>query len=92
MVTDGRWKYVWSQEGPLEELYDLQNDPTELVNLATRPNAQKELALWRERLIAEAKHVGDNGLFDANGKLATSPLDRESFRKLPITAMGWRWF
>ena len=92
MVTDGRWKYIYAQEGPTEELYDLETDPHELVNLALSPGAKKTLAPWRERLIVEARRLGDTTLFDASGRLVTSPLDRASFRKLPITDMGWRWF
>jgi len=91
MVTDGRWKYCYAQEGPTEELYDLAEDPTERVNLATRPDGETRLAPWRERLIAEARHFGDTGILDGEG-LVTSPLDRETFKDLPIEGMGWRWF
>ena len=91
MLCDGRWKFCYAQEGPTEELYDLQEDPREQVNLAAAPDGEALCAPWRERLIAEANRLGDTELLDGEG-LATSPLDRESFKKLPILGMGWRWF
>ena len=91
MVTDGRWKYSYAQEGAIEELYDLAEDPAELVNLATRPDAAKLLTPWRDRLIAEARRLGDIALLDG-GRLVTSPFDRAALKNLPITGMGWRWF
>jgi len=91
MVTDGRWKYCYAQRGAVEELYDLESDPTELVNLASKPGAEKRLKPWRETLIAEALRLGDTALV-RDGKLATSPLDRDAIRKLPIREMGWRWY
>ena len=91
MVTDGRWKYCWAQQGPTEELYDLATDPHELTNLATRPDAESLLAPWRERLIAEARKVGDTGILDGD-TLASAPCDREAIAKLPISGLGWRWF
>ncbi len=91
MICDGRWKYCYAQAGPTEELYDLREDPHELVNLATRPDAQELLAPWRERLIEEARRLGDVGLLCDEG-LVESPLDRNAFKDLPIRGMGWRWF
>ncbi|HUT32749.1 MAG TPA: sulfatase-like hydrolase/transferase [Planctomycetota bacterium] len=91
MLFDGRWKYCYAQEGPTEELYDLAEDPQELVNLAARPGAKARLRPWRERLAAEAKRLGDTQLLDGDC-LATAPLDREAIRKLPLGGFGWRWF
>ena len=36
MIRSGRWKYVWSEPDP-PQLYDLDDDPSELVNLAGTP-------------------------------------------------------
>lgn len=48
-LTDGKTKYMWFRSGGAEYLFDLENDPDELNNLAheearTRP--------WRLRLVA----------------------------------------
>ena len=89
MVTDGRWKYIYSQEGPTEQLYDLLEDPDELNNLAADPHNEKLVKPWREKLIAEAKRLGDLALLKGN-ELVTSPLDRSSYPQLPVQGMGWR--
>ena len=91
MVCDGRWKYCWAQEGPTEELYDLAEDPQELTNLASGPDGAALVRPWRERLIAEARKVGDTAVLDGDA-LATAPLDRAAIAKLPVGGMGWRWF
>jgi len=92
MLTDGRWKYCHAQHGGVEELYDLQVDPQERVNLASQPGAEKAVKPWRDRLIAEAERLGDTAILDDKGKLKSAPLNREAFKKLPIAGMGWRWF
>jgi hypothetical protein len=91
MVTDGRWKYCYAEWGGVEELYDLAADPTELVNLVSRPGNADLVAAWRARLIEQARHWGDTGLLSGDG-LAASPLDRAAISRLPISGMGWRWF
>jgi arylsulfatase A-like enzyme len=89
MVTDGQWKYIYSQEGATEQLYDLSADPDELNNLASRPDAESLLRPWRQRLREEALRLGDTGLVREES-LVTSPVDRASYINLPITGMGWR--
>ncbi len=91
MVTDGRWKYCYAQEGPIEELYDLAEDPQELVNLAARGDAEELLGAWRERLTAEIRRFGDTGLLDGDS-LVAAPLDRPAIADLPVRGMGWRWY
>jgi arylsulfatase len=91
MVTDGRWKYLYAQQGPTEELYDLAEDPREMNNLAAGADAESLLAPWRERLIAEARRLGDEAILDGD-RLAQAPLDRSSFKDLPVSGMGWRWY
>ena len=91
MICDGRWKYIYTQTGPTEELYDLENDPTELNNLAVGPDAENVLPGWREKLIEEARRLGDTALLDGDG-LVIAEFDRQSYKDLPITGMGWRWY
>ena len=94
MVCDGRWKYCYAQQGAVEELYDLEEDPGELVNLTADNGSRERLRAWRERLIGEARRLGDEGILDEKAELglATSPLDRSAIGELPIAGMGWRWY
>ncbi len=92
MVCDGRWKYCYCEQGPIEELYDLENDPDELVNLACEPGNADLLTEWRDRLIAEARHLGDDELFDGDALCVSPPVDRSDWPKLPFSGLGWRWF
>ncbi|HMO26716.1 MAG TPA: sulfatase [Tepidisphaeraceae bacterium] len=46
---------------PVEELYDLDNDPHELHNLADNPNCQQELKRLRRALDAFLRRYGDRG-------------------------------
>ena len=91
MIFDGQWKYCYAQQGATEELYNLSEDPDELVNLALSKDAESLLQPWRVRLMDEAGRIGDSELLDGD-KLVTSPLDRSEIAKLPVTGMGWRWY
>ena len=92
MVTDGRWKYGYAQQGPTEELYDLAADPCELVNLASRPDHENRVAQWRQRLIGEARRLGHTEILARDGELVRVSCDRAAIAKLPIKEMGWRWY
>jgi len=50
MVRDRRWKYVWNATD-LDELYDLGDDPAELVNRASDAACARELRRLRGRLV-----------------------------------------
>lgn len=58
MVRDRRWKYVWNATAE-DELYDLQQDPGEIDNLATSPSCREELARLRARLVEWMEETHD---------------------------------
>jgi arylsulfatase A-like enzyme len=58
MVRSRRWKYVWNAAGE-DELYDLDNDPGELTNLATASEHASQLKRLRHRLVEWMEQVED---------------------------------
>jgi arylsulfatase A-like enzyme len=57
-VRDDRWKLIhYLEAGVGEELYDVKNDPEELVNLVAKPEHKEVLAKMRETLSAELKRT-----------------------------------
>ncbi|MBG89023.1 MAG: sulfatase [Verrucomicrobiales bacterium] len=64
MLQDGRYKYVRTLvEGETEELYDLENDPAELNNLAASGSQAERLTSLRRRVVAELRRT-DAGFVD----------------------------
>lgn len=60
----GKYKYIrWLVPGEIEEMYDLENDPEELENLALEPGFHGLLADYRQRAIAELRRT-DAGMVD----------------------------
>jgi choline-sulfatase len=51
MLRKGRWKYVYFSEGHPALLFDMNNDPRELVNLADKPEHAVTLADLRNQLL-----------------------------------------
>lgn len=58
MVRDRRWKYVWNATAE-DELYDLAQDPGELINLAADPAYASEGRRLRQRLVEWMEQTGD---------------------------------
>lgn len=49
---------AWGKR-PAEELYDLRNDPDQLINLANQPNHESQRAVMADRLAAILASTGD---------------------------------
>ena len=64
MLREGRYKYVRPLIRDLEELYDMQEDPEELDNLAIKPAHQQTLKRMRAAAIAELRK-DDAGFVDS---------------------------
>lgn len=83
-LTDGKMKYVFHARDGEEQLFDLVNDPYELVNLAVQPAAESSLRQWRGRLVEHLAVRGDAWV--RGGKLAlrpTSQLHSPNYPKMP---------
>ncbi len=70
-LTDGRFKYIFHARDGEEQLFDLENDPGELHDLASEPDHQSELRKWRERLVEHLAERGEKWV--KNGRLALRP-------------------
>jgi len=57
-LRKGKYKYIRTLvENEIEELYDLEADPEELVNLAINPKYRKTLLSYRQQLLNELKRT-----------------------------------
>jgi arylsulfatase A-like enzyme len=59
LLRDGQFKYIRHLvAGEIEELYDLDADPEELVNLAVKPEHRDRLQRLRDKTLAELRRTG----------------------------------
>lgn len=84
MVTDRRWRYIYHEYGGIEELYDEQEDPQELRNLASERTQEtksitEDMRNWLLRWCIDNK---DENMLEG-GKLARSdaPIAMEPTRR-----------
>ena len=88
-VSDGKWKFIQSYERdphnrPMQELFDLQSDPTEQKNLAGEQpeivaQMKQKLDAWVEKRLQEAKREVDPVI--AQGRCGTkigTPVEGET--------------
>lgn len=67
MIRSGNWKYVCTR-GDLDELYDLSNDPDEMINLASTPDCAAQVGRLRTMIRHELNRTGPGAFawFTAN--------------------------
>lgn len=58
-IRDEHWKYVWNPQA-IDELYDLENDPHEMDNLAENGRAAVDKERLRDALFSWLKEIGDD--------------------------------
>ena len=61
--TNAQQAQVWQATQPIEELFDTENDPWELTNLASDPDYKDLLTDMREVLIRKMVELNDLGFF-----------------------------
>ena len=71
MLTDGIWKYIWRPMTGEELLFNLNNDPTELKNLAEESSAIEKLEECRNEMINRLRSRPEN--FVVHDKLKELP-------------------
>jgi arylsulfatase A-like enzyme len=69
-LTDGKYKYCYDTVSGSEQLFNLESDPDELVNLAVKEKHGETLEKWRKRLIEIFEKRPEDGLVE-NGRLVS---------------------
>lgn len=59
MVRTKKWKYIYNPTS-IDELYDVESDPYELVNLANQLGFKHVLRRMKQRLVQRLKDTGDS--------------------------------
>lgn len=67
MITDGRWKLIWYPAGNHLQLFDLENDPHELADLARKEDFRPQLERLSALLVTEL--YGNDTQFVQDGRL-----------------------
>jgi len=67
--TDGHWKYVFRATLNQELLFNLDKDPEERFNLATRADMIPVLNLWRSRVAEQFEREKRGEVYVKNGTL-----------------------
>lgn len=57
-LTDGKMKYIWFFRTGEEQLFDLNTDRSETINLAGNKKYGKELQKWRQNMV---RHLSERG-------------------------------
>ena len=66
-LTDGKMKYIWFFSTGEEQLFNLTNDPMELVDLSDSETGKDALLKWRQRMVDHLFVRGEE--FVKDGKL-----------------------
>ncbi|MEZ6046767.1 MAG: arylsulfatase [Planctomycetaceae bacterium] len=74
-LTDGKKKYIFHTLDGEQQLFDLEQDPHELKNLASLPEHADELRKWRGRMVDHFQVRGEP--FLKNGDLALRPTSQK---------------
>lgn len=84
------WKYLFYQNGGVEALYHLTEDPHELVDLSRQAGYRDILSALRAQAEAYIRRYGrKEGVLDDQGHLLSHPLVRRPVSPSPFSRMPW---
>ena len=89
MIRRGSWKYIYCQQGPTEELYDLESPEGELRNRAGDTDCAEHKHALRREIIDWCRANDDHGMLDGDDLATAPPLDLESLGT-NAGKLGWR--
>lgn len=82
-LREGKYKYIRTLvDDEIEELYNLESDPEELINLALNPEYNAILLKYRAKLLAELRAT-DAAMVERLPPVAESLVERAN--DVPIT-------
>ncbi len=65
-LMDQRYKYVYFEHTGQQQLFDLTNDPQELINLADQPDSAKLVKEWRQKMLKHLSLRGEPWVHDGD--------------------------
>ncbi len=74
-LTDGRFKYIFHAYHGVQQLFDLENDPAELNDLAEDPAHAENLKDWRNRMIEHLSLRGEKWVKNGDLVLRTKTIN-----------------
>ena len=74
-ITDGRWKYIYYPEGPVEQLFDVDEDPHELFDLSGMPQFASRKEELRAEMVQRGRERG-SGYVDEGGLISRPMQER----------------
>ena len=94
MVAGKEWKYIYHQDGGVEELYNRLEDPDELVNQAAVKDAGSygEIGLMRDYLVDWCRENGDRSMLDGDRLVKGAQMEYYRRNSLDIRLFGRRYY
>jgi arylsulfatase A-like enzyme len=73
-LTDGRWKYIYFTPTGKQQMFDLQSDPYETIDLAKNAKFSEKLRSWRVKMVDYLSERGEPWVKDGDLAIQTEPV------------------
>ncbi len=90
MATDGEWKYLYYVCGGLEQLFNVKNDPNELINLVKDSHYKVIVEEGRSRLAAKFPQLVEADQLSSSGLKFTEPPADDEDETRSLNPYAWK--
>jgi arylsulfatase len=90
MVRTRRWKYIYTEVGGIEELYEIDGPDYELRNVASEAEHAHTLADLRHTLISWCQENGDHAMLERGNLRASDPAAISTEELFQPGNLAWR--